>query len=185
VGRPNPSETGVLKNVRLGISIQDNLIINRISSRFSGFLQNEFAQLDPQARPLFAFYHLDLGGGSISRSLSGNDRFPQRFRLPADYYQSSETQDDQPPFGPFDGCVPLKRFVIGITGCLLGIAIMIVGIRPNRSGWLLFGGWLIFVAASLIWLTGHTPCQDDEKSEYRQTFQHDTEKVSDGAWGRV
>jgi hypothetical protein len=31
---------------------------------------------------------------------------------------------------------------------------------------------------SLIWLTGHTDCHECGNCEYRQTFQHDGEKVS-------
>ena len=51
------------------------------------------------------------------------------------------------------------------------IATMIVGVSRTRYN-SLFVGWLIFVTGSLIWLTGHTPCQEEEHSEYSQAFQH-------------
>jgi hypothetical protein len=66
---------------------------------------------------------------------------------------------DQPPFGPFDGCVPIKRLIVGVGGCFLGIIIAVVGIVRDRA-WMMVVGYCAFVFGSLVWLTGHTNCAD-------------------------
>jgi hypothetical protein len=62
-----------------------------------------------------------------------------------------------PPFGPFEGCVPMWRLVVGVIGVLLGFVIALCDRRGRR--WSLLLGGFIFIAGSLIWLTGHVDCR--------------------------
>ena len=123
--------------------------------------------------------HSSFGGdfSSISSSLGGDHRFSQYFRLPADYHQRSESKDYQPPVGPFEGCVPLWRVGVGFGLICVAFGLFIWAVRCD-NGWLMIGCWLIFVAGSLIWLTGYYPCTAQPQSEYRRTFQHDGENVA-------
>jgi hypothetical protein len=98
------------------------------------------------------------------------------YRLPADHPASNEAQKNQPPFGPFGGCVPMERLLIRLVGCILSIGIMICG-ECRYSFRIYVLGCVIFAVSSLVWLTGHLPC-DKADGEYRQTFPHDGEKVA-------
>jgi hypothetical protein len=81
-----------------------------------------------------------LGGDySVFRGLSSLARLPC---LPKDESKRQESNPNRPPFGPFDGCVPIKRFFFGAGGGLLGIAVMAGGVYVKRFV-VSFIGWLI------------------------------------------
>ncbi len=84
-------------------------------------------------------------------------------RLPDQYRQRQEGTQDQPPFGPFDGCVPIKRVCFGASGMILGSLVWIIAILKSRNRlaeWGILLGAILFGAGSLIWLTGHERCED-------------------------
>lgn len=56
--------------------------------------------------------------------------------------------------GPFEGCVPLWRFVVGCSGLVSGFAVVMFG-RFKYS--VLLGGALVALG-TFIWLTGHYVC---------------------------
>jgi hypothetical protein len=94
--------------------------------------------------------------------------------LPKYEHECGETNPNRPPFGPFDGCVPIKSFFVGPGGLLLGVAVVAGEVYVNRFT-ISFVSWLILVAGSFVWLTGHTDCENSGK---RQDFPHDAENVS-------
>ena len=86
---------------------------------------------------------------------------------PSDDY-SPKTETDQPPFGPFEGCVPMWRVIVGFTSMLCSA--FMIG-NTNRLCSVL--GVVLFIVGSLIWLTGHTPgnCQQASNTEQYGQYQ--------------
>lgn len=60
-----------------------------------------------------------------------------------------------PTIGPFQGCVPPWRIIIGLLGCLSGGILMLICGRR----WFVVG-FCALVVGSFIWLTGHHDCGD-------------------------
>jgi hypothetical protein len=111
-----------------------------------------------------------LGGGE-GQFLQVPGMLAHQYRLPNYYPTSYGSDNDHQPIGPFEGCVPPKRLIVAFGGCMCGAAVGFVGILRGR-GRLALVGWLIFVAASFIWLTGHTDGHECGNSENRQSFEH-------------
>jgi hypothetical protein len=103
--------------------------------------------------------------------------FMQLPRLPANYTPSQSSYNDQPPIGPFEGCVPLWRVGTGFGLICLAAGLFIVAVR-RENGWLALLCGLLVLVGSFIWLTGHYWGDCYQQTEYRQTFQHDGENVS-------
>lgn len=85
--------------------------------------------------------------------LSGLLGFP---RLPTDDYEGHSANHYQEPIGPFEGCVPMWRVVIGFVGLVGGTIFGIKGISYRR----LFGGLGIAAVSIILWATGHEPCEE-------------------------
>jgi hypothetical protein len=129
--------------------------------------------LDPHhnPRPLCIDDSLSIQQGSISSLLAtfgGSSRF---YRLPANYTPGQSSYDNQPPIGPFEGCVPLWRVGVGL-GLICLAAGWFVWAARRENGWLALFCWLLFVVGSLIWLTGHHWCDYQQQTENYQPFTH-------------
>jgi len=84
--------------------------------------------------------------------------------LPRNENKGEETNNDEPPFGPFEGCVPPWRVAIGFCGMCLGVLVII---RSNRRIYFLWGA-LFILSGSLIWLTGHYDCKEGNSRNHNQ-----------------
>lgn len=122
-----------------------------------------------------------LQPNAVLGSGSRRARFPG---LPKYYSASEEAQQDQPPLGPFDGCVPLRRVGIGFGLICVAIIALVWAVHKN-NGNIAILSWVILGVGSLIWLTGHTRNTDCEQSEYSQTFEHDGGTVAHTNLGNV
>lgn len=126
-----------------------------------------FAKLQKHPRPIFAGHDVDTSLGGVGRSMS-------LYGLPPDHTKSQESDDDEPPFGPFDGCVPMWRVVIGAVGCVTGI-LLFIGSGSYRRFIL---GMTIFVISSLIWLTGHMKCNQNSNGYSKESRQHNSQNYT-------
>ena len=127
----------------------------------------QISKLVPKSKPCPLGFDIRFIAGL--HRVSSASGFP---RLPADYENSSHSDANEPPFGPFGGCVPYWRACTGF-GLILLAAILFIWSARRNSGWLALCCAVPFVIGSLIWLTGHVPCQS-QNSGYRQTFQHNS-----------
>jgi hypothetical protein len=131
---------------------------------------------------LFTFNRIDLdlrGESSFFSTLGSFSGFP---RLPTNYAARQSSYDNEPPFGPFEGCVPLWRVGVGFGLICLAAVLFVVAVRRNH-GWLALFCVLLFAVGSLIWLTGHYWCDCHQQTEYRQPFTHSgnvSQKYVDG-----
>ena len=71
--------------------------------------------------------------------------------------KSENSGDEQPPFGPFEGCVPMWRFSLGFAFCLLSGYFLLF--NHNRDGFFWLGAGL-FILGSLIWLGRNKACEN-------------------------
>ncbi len=97
---------------------------------------------------------LRLHHHSISHRLGGLGSF---LSLVDNRTKSENSGDEQPPFGPFEGCVPMWRFSLGFAFCLLSGYFLFF--NHNRDGFFWLGAGL-FILGSLIWLGGNKACED-------------------------
>jgi hypothetical protein len=103
-------------------------------------------------------------------SLSG---FSGLYRLPANDASSDGRHDNQPPIGPFEGCVPIWRVGLGLGLICLAAGLLVYLGRSNRVTFLLYlVCCALFGLGSLIWLTGHHWCGCQKQTEYSQPFTH-------------
>jgi len=117
-------------------------------------------QINSQSSPFFAYEYLNV----ILRDLDGSSSF---VGLPADKTERRKTNENEPPFGPFDGCVPLWRVIVGFFGMCFGAFV----IYKSNSGRRFLLGLLLIYIASLIWLTGHYDCEESQAEHYGRCFQ--------------
>jgi hypothetical protein len=96
--------------------------------------------------------------------------------LPAEEAKSQKSNHNEPPFGPFDGCVPIWRVAVGVLGMFGGALVIFLS---NDHRWLFGLGVLLMAVGTVVWLTGHTNGKECGNSEYRQPFQHDAANVSE------
>ena len=75
--------------------------------------------------------------------------------------ESQKSNNYQPPIGPFEGCVPLWRVAIGFFGMCFGAFVMF---KSGRRFTFLTGALLVLVS-SLIWLTGHQDCKQEQSQK--------------------
>jgi hypothetical protein len=137
----------------------------------------EWSEDERKTGTLLLLHKLNLSKRSIRRPLSALSSFPGFYRLPADDSNGGKCSQNQPPIGPFEGCVPLWRVGTGFGLICLAGGLFVWAVRRN-NGWLaLFCGFL-FLVGSLIWLARHYWCGCQKQTEYRQTFQHDGGNVS-------
>jgi len=101
-----------------------------------------------------AFLHFFRGAGHLSG-------------LIPDSAASQECDDNEPPvrgfYGPFDGCVPIWRAIVGCVGLCAGY-IAIFKIESRRWGLCLC--LILSGGGSFVWLTGHTDCKDADGKYY-------------------
>ncbi len=103
---------------------------------------------------------------AITHCLRGTSSFDS---LPADDSKSDEPYTNKPPFGPFEGCVPLWRVGIGCAYMFGGVVVMY---RRNRR--LVFGcGCGLPSIGSFLWLSGHYDCAEDKHGCSQQLFRVD------------
>jgi hypothetical protein len=62
---------------------------------------------------LLLLHQSNLSKRSIRHFFSTFSSLPSLYRLPADGTNSGKRREDQPPIGPFEGCVPLWRVDVG------------------------------------------------------------------------
>lgn len=98
---------------------------------------------------------------AITRSGSS---FASSNSLPEQDSESGEAKDDQPPFGPFEGCVPFWRFVVGVTVIGLAYGMFYRAYRTERVFYLVLGHVLGEVG-SVIWLGSNTKCSQTESGD--------------------
>jgi IS1 family transposase len=129
-----------------------------IRLRYLGIAGVPIVSDDPRAKCHFlqinAVPHF-LGGAS---HLSG---------LICDGQPGEDCDNNEPPvrgfYGPFDGCVPIWRAIVGCIGLCAGY-IAIFKIESRR--WALCLGLILSGGGSFIWLTGHTDCKDADGKYY-------------------
>ena len=81
--------------------------------------------------------------------------------------QSSEgSNDDQPPIGPFEGCVEPWRAIFGCLCLCFGYVIVVKG--DNRLSLVCGAGFVL--TGTFIWLTGHTRCDGANQQSGQQPF---------------
>ena len=156
----------VFENISASRTIQRYLKINRIPLQFRVIREIGFHKFNSQVRPFFAFHKFNLGEGSLGVLFGSLSSFPGLYRLPADDTESREGRKDQPPIGPFEGCVPLWRVGVGFGLICLALGLFVYGVRADRGRFCILA-YLRFGIGSFIWLTGHTNCQDCGTCEYR------------------
>ncbi len=122
----------------------------------------------------FHSVELSLHDGSLSiyrpHAISGTfNGFFGFVSLQSNKNESQSSNNNEPPFGPFEGGVPLWRVMVGVCGMVVDAVIIICS---RRKSILIFGALLI-LTGTLIWLTGHYSC-DEEHPE--QDAQHVIEK---------
>ena len=127
-------------------------------------------QFYSQPSSFFALHESDTVSGDLGSS-SGLPRLTS-------YKTTGYSGDnDQPPIGPFEGCVPVCRLCWAFGGCLLGIIIGVVGIYRHR-GWLALAGYALFIIGSGVWLTRHSNCEAQNDNDSGYVFLHNGENVS-------
>ncbi len=122
-----------------------------------------------------------------THSLSSAPHLP---RLISNSKASKDSYNDQPPLGPFEGCTPAWRAVVGCF-CLVG-GFGIVLFSPDRWGRTLPAccGGLLVLAGTATWLTGEQRC-DGTQGEHGSIDSHSIEIVprkyltSNSYWGTV
>lgn len=97
---------------------------------------------------LDAFLGCFSGTGSLSR-------------LPSYSEQCEDSHEYQPPFGPFEGCVPVWRLVLSALFVVAGARIVWKG-KGQLSLWI--GGGCVSLSA-IVALTGHAPCKGGKNQE--------------------
>jgi IS1 family transposase len=85
------------------------------------------------------------------------------YRLINQKSKGRETENNQPPFGPFEGCVPLWRAITGICGIAAGLAVLIVCLRRGYTVVGLCLGIALGETGTVVWLTGHYDCDEAER----------------------
>jgi IS1 family transposase len=130
-------------------------------------------------KPIFWEFNAVLGRPDGTFSLQ---------RLIPNSHKSHNANTNKPPFGPFEGCAPLWRVIVGAIGCFGGFLIIIKSDDDRRF----FLGVACFVVASLIWLTGHVDCNDTQDSScndwslhYTNIVPHKYSLTSASYWGTV
>jgi IS1 family transposase len=98
-------------------------------------------------------------------------RYSVYYSLPNQNHEGRKAKNDQPPFGPFEGCVPLWRVLVGICGMVAGIAVALGCIGSGRIALGVCLGIVLGEAGTVIWLTGHYRC-DEAKRENRDVGSH-------------
>jgi IS1 family transposase len=96
------------------------------------------------------------------------------FSLVEDSQSCNACDNNQPPFGPFEGCVPLWRAIVGTLGMVSGFVVIFRG----RARWTFWFGALFFWGGSFVWLTGHANCKHTEQDSDRDGMCHSREIVS-------
>jgi IS1 family transposase len=121
----------------------------------------------PEPCPFLVDYQRDVLYGSFSTQLGGLSSISSLQCLPSDETKRQKRHDNQPPFGPFEGCVPTWRFVAGFCGLLTGFGVAVIAIRgQNRA--MFFAGISVCGISTVIWLTGHEDCSDNTLKGYHQ-----------------
>jgi IS1 family transposase len=96
-------------------------------------------------------------------------RFSSLFSLNGLKTEDSKSYNSYTYEEPFWGCVPLWRVIWGILGLIVGNLIM----YRSRGRLLPFGvGFLCFAGGSLVWLTGHTDCDDADAKHGKCPFHN-------------
>jgi hypothetical protein len=148
--------------------VSKDITILNVAKRKNVFLsRSNRLQFYRQSSAFFTDEHRHLSVDSVEGS-------------PGDDY-SPKTETNQPPFGPFEGCVPMWRVIVGFT-CVICSAFMI----GSEDRLLSVIGVVLFVVGSLIWLTGHTPgncsqASNGQQGGYYQIFHADTRYDSSAA----
>jgi hypothetical protein len=125
----------------------------------------------------------DLGQCRVGADLSSLCSFTGLPSLPADYTPSDRSDNDQPPvgvsrtLGPFEGCVPPLRNVVGLSLVVSGLGLALFSIRRGK-GWLLLFSWLWIWTGIFIGLTGHHPCVESPDRYHSESFEHDGENCT-------
>jgi IS1 family transposase len=151
-------------NKSIGLAVDAYREIDGIKGRIRFRRENQRLHLDPQSRPFLADVKFD-----ILRGGSGGD--PVNYGLPDQDSKCREAKNHQPPFGPFEGCVPLWRAIVGFCGIVTGLAVLIGCLRRDHVVLGLCLGIGLGEAGTIVWLTGHYRC-DEAKRENRNIDPH-------------
>ncbi len=112
---------------------------------------------------------LFLQGDTVAHRLSGTLHFSG---LVSNCEASEGGDDDQPPVGPLEGCVPFWRAGVGCFCMCAGLGFILFS-RDAWGRWLpLSGGGILFFFGTGVWLTGHYRC-DSTKSQHSDIDAHD------------
>jgi hypothetical protein len=71
--------------------------------------------------------------------------------------ESKYRGNEQPPFGLFEGCVPMWRVIVGFLICVSSGYLLFFN---HDRDWLFWLGIGLFLLGSFIWLGGNEACQD-------------------------
>jgi len=107
-----------------------------------------------------------LQPNAIAHSLG---RFSRLSSLIDNREKRKYSSDEQPPFGPFEGCAPMWRVVVGFLLCASGAYFLFSNHDRNRFFW---WGAGLFLLGSLIWLGGNETCDEANASEETKYSVH-------------
>jgi len=112
----------------------------------------------------------------VSHDIGGFSHF---FSLVNNGSSGKRGDNNNPPIGPFEGCVPPWRIIVGLVGCVGGAFILMF---TDRQCFFFLGAG-VFVVGSGVWLTGHRRCQDTDETYRDRTAHGETvsQKVLHGA----
>ncbi len=149
---------------------RQQVISSVTNNEFEGNLKSTLKSSWRDGSDRFDVYPLPHGHGLQSDlplgRLSSRASFP---RLPANEAAGYGSDDNQPPVGSFEGCVPLWRGGVCLGVICLAAGLSVWAVRRD-NGWLVLFCWLLFLAGSFIWLTGHYWGDRQQQAEYRQPF---------------
>lgn len=102
------------------------------------------------------------------RPLSTHDlgRASHLFSLISNSHSGKSPHKQEPPFGPFDGCAPGPRVIIGCGLIVLGWLWIIGGVNRRIQ----CCGVGLFLGGTFVWLTGHVPCQERSYRNKTNTY---------------
>jgi IS1 family transposase len=122
----------------------------------------ELAHLDSYPRSLLVNSSLKADVGDSYAVLHRLRSASHLYSLPSNRTARNSCYKENPPIGPFEGCVPLWRVAVGFLLIVSGALWLFL--NRDRSRLRCLGGvGLLLFSGSGIWLTGHYCCDDAER----------------------